>query len=264
MASYQIAIPSYRRANEIRKTLSTIARYGLDNNNVHIFVIPEEFDAYWEEWGSNYQPCPKILRGVRGLAAQRRFICDHFPLGTRILFLDDDIDDFLQLDESGSVQETIERLFDLLESSNLSLGGFYPVSNKFFMKPRVIKGSAYVVGAAFCLINKRQLSAPIDEKEDYYNSCDAIRREGAILRCEYIGIRTNYMRNKGGLQELRTDDSVKYGAFEIYYQFMDLLNAPKIKGAKKYWDVSFKRSPKTIVYQYQVAEVPNDPMESHN
>ena len=91
--SYRIAIPSYKRAETLRqKTLRALAIFAFPPNMIDVFVIPEEKEHYdnvllEESYGN-------LIEGVPTLAGQRVFIQSYYPVGQKILMLDDDITNF--------------------------------------------------------------------------------------------------------------------------------------------------------------------------
>jgi hypothetical protein len=90
---YQIAIPSYKRAETIKKkTLKVLESYNIDPNRVTIFVANgEELEAYTNSLlGTRYQ---KLVVGVPTIGAQRNFIERYYPEGTRLMMFDDDVDE---------------------------------------------------------------------------------------------------------------------------------------------------------------------------
>ena len=85
--NYVVAIPSYKRWEEItKKTLPTLKRGKVDKNKIHVFVANKtEEKLYREKLDPNTYG--KIVVGRKGLVQQRRFISQYFPEGTRLIYL---------------------------------------------------------------------------------------------------------------------------------------------------------------------------------
>ena len=97
---YIIAIPSYKRAETLRdKTLATLKEHGIPANRIHVFVAtPEEKERYGAtlEAGTYGQ----LIVAIPGMAAVRNFITGYYPVGQRIVNIDDDNKGFLEFSET--------------------------------------------------------------------------------------------------------------------------------------------------------------------
>jgi len=245
--SFRIAIPSYRRGIMLPLyTLKTLERHGFPKDLIDIFVIQDEYQNYKQHLEIN--PYYKnLIVGVPGLAAQRQFIKDYYPLDKEIFFCDDDLNNFKLFPNSLSLPQIVSYMFLLMKAEGIHLGGFYPTNSLLFMNNRIIKGSVYIVGAAYLQINTKETDTIEDEKEDVQRSCYWIKKDSAVLRCESVGISTKYLKNPGGLQMTRTSQSIQEGAERVYQMYPDLLYAPAEKKKGKpdaYWDCKFLKAPK--------------------
>ena len=247
---YRIAIPSYKRASSIcQKTIRLLKDWGFPPEQIDIFVVEEEVESYklYLEADKYYN---SLIVGVRGLAEQRFFIQNYYPADTNILFADDDLERFKVLPSVTNLPQTCSKMFELTRSQGCHLWGIYPIANTLFQKERVVKGAVYCVGAFFGYINERQLQPPTSEKEDIFNTCYYVKKDGAVLRLESVGVQTRYFKNTGGLQTERTKESIRLAAEAVFLAYTDLLNPPvlKKKGKKdEYWDCKFKKSSKQII-----------------
>lgn len=244
--SYRIAIPSYKRAETLRqKTLRTLAVFCFPPEMIDVFVIPEEKEWYGqvllEEFYGN------LIEGVRTLAGQRTFIQSYYPVGQKILMLDDDITNF-KMTIHFPLPRQFEWLFQKLEQENCNLFGIYPASNLFFMKDKLQKGLHYCIGSCFGIINKKDLSAPMDEKEDYYMTLERFQKDGAILR--YCGISpvTTYWKGSGGMNATRTNETELEGANLMKQLYPELVNSVyRKKGGR--WDLKLVRQPAQLLHE---------------
>lgn len=89
--TYIIAIPTYQRTEDItKKTLSVLKKYKIPKKKIYIFVANQtEKESYTKVLKNNYQ----IIIGKLGLGNQRNFIRNYFPEKTKIVSMDDDIEE---------------------------------------------------------------------------------------------------------------------------------------------------------------------------
>jgi hypothetical protein len=244
--SYRIAIPSYKRAETLRqKTLRTLAVFAFPPDIIDVFVIPEEKEFY--ENVLLEHSYDNLIEGVPTLAGQRAFIQSYYPLGQKILMLDDDITSF-KICVNFPLPRQFEWLFEKLEQENCNLFGIYPASNLFFMKDKLQKGLHYCIGSCFGIINKKDLSAPMDEKEDYYMTLERFQKDGAILR--YCGISpvTTYWKGAGGMNATRTNETELAGANLMKHLYPELVNSVYRKKAGR-WDLKLVRQPAQSLHE---------------
>lgn len=248
--NYRIAIPSKGRAYSLfQLTIKTLREAGFPKDIIDIFVVPDELEKYklYSEADPHYD---KIIPGVSGLSNQRELIKNFYAEDQNIFFVDDDINNFKILPNLKPLPQIIDEMFLITKAEGCHIFALYPVANLFFQKPRILKGKIIAVGAAYGFINNREQDTYEDEKEDVQRSCYWIEKDGAILRLEAVGIQTRYFKGTGGLQAVRTADSIKEASERVHQQYPLLLDSPVLKKAGKkgqYWDVKFTRAPKTII-----------------
>jgi hypothetical protein len=200
--SYVIAIPSYKRSQELpKKTLATLQRYNVPLDKIYIFSVEEEIDLYKET-------CPgyTLICGHLGLINQRMFIESYFPLDTNILFLDDDVSDIFTLSPENTripILDFNQFVFDGFERMSeigATLWSIYPVDNTMFMSKSksVSDGLSYCVGAFYGQKNTRDILLTNDAVEDRERTILRYLRDGKVLRFNHVGMKTKYFA-KGGL-----------------------------------------------------------------
>jgi hypothetical protein len=203
MPDYVIAIPSYKRSQELpKKTLATLERYNVPIDKIYVFVVPEEIDLYKET-------CPgyQIVSGVLGLVNQRTFIENYFPLNSNILFMDDDISDIFTLSPTNTrisisdFEQFVSDGFRRMEEIGATIWSIYPVNNTMFMsksKSETI-GLTYCVGAFYGQKNTRDIHLTTgDGVEDRERTILRFLRDGRVLRLNHFGLKTKYFA-AGGL-----------------------------------------------------------------
>lgn len=210
MKNFVIAIPSYKRAELLKKnTLNMLISSHISPSLIYIFV------ANREEYNDYVNLIPKghykaIVIAKPGLANARNFISSYFKKGQYIVNLDDDIKSILQL--VGKVKETAKlrpinnlntfftEAFKVLEDTNSHLWGISPSGNPYFMNQSISVGLMYIVGACWGCINDPQIKITGSEKEDFERSILYFKKYGELVRFNNITIKTNYWTNPGGMQ----------------------------------------------------------------
>ena len=208
---YVVAIPSYNRPNEIiKKTLKTLADGGVEKERIFIFVANEEQAVLYKPTGY------KIIIGVIGIAKQRVFISNYFPIGQYIISLDDDVEELQTLQESKLVKLTDLHTFftssyETLMRENLFIWGIYPVRNAFFMKSGVMTRSLkFLLGVCYGYINRnlKELYPTAEGKEDIEQSILYYKRDGGVIRFNHVAVKTKF-NAVGGLGKDRYEMNEK-------------------------------------------------------
>lgn len=230
---YRVAIPSYRRPAGVRdKTLAVLSKHNVDPERVTVFVANEqEYDDYKRELANT--PYKNIVIGEIGLQAQRRIIQKHYPVGTKLVCFDDDIQEVLRKVDDKTVvpvenleQQVFFRGFEECEKNNAYLFGIYAVNNPMFMKNRVSVGLYFCVGCLWGVINRHDddLKITIDEKEDYQRTLQHYVKDGAVVRLDDITIKTKYYAEPGGMQgtDARKEENITKNAKWLEEQYPEL------------------------------------------
>jgi len=232
---YVIAIPSYKRYTKLKeKTLNMLHVEEYDPSMITIFVANEEEKALYEKElvPNTYK---EIVVGRLGLANQRNFIYDYFPLCQRILMIDDDIGTLIWLNPR-PMKEMVERMWKISEEEGATLWSIYPVSNKYFCVERVVVGQVFCVGCFHGIVNTRDyLPENMSASEDRWYTCRRIRADGKTLRYEGCCPKSVYFA-KGGLWDYRHTGTNQYDdTVRVTELFPDIC---KLKQHKKngMWD----------------------------
>lgn len=224
---WRVAIPSYARAKTIaRKTLPLLASRGIPPERVDVFVANEsEMRIYSEtlERGTY----SRIIVAQKGMGAVRRFIQDYYEAGTKLVCLDDDLDDLYKIDAKGAKAriEDLGRLFDyafcLCSAVKSGYWGIYAVDNAYFMRRKIALGLRYLEGSAWgCVVNHdRATYVTLDDKEDFERSVRAYLKYGTVVRMDFVGMTTNFYTEPGGMQVERTERRISESARRMLQMF---------------------------------------------
>jgi len=157
LVNYEIAIPSFKRPETIKKkTLRVLEGHGIDPSKITIFVAnEEELKSYQSSLGDKY----KLVVGVPTIGAQRNFIERYYPEGTYLMMFDDDVDEVqkkISEQKLGPIdnleEEIIFRGFSECEKAGAKTFGIYAASNAYFMKDRVYTKLCYIIASMFGVI----------------------------------------------------------------------------------------------------------------
>ena len=222
---YKIAIPSYKRPETIKnKTLKLLSNYSIDNNLITIFVADkEEEKIYKDSLGENY----KIVVGVPTIGKQRNFIEKYYSEGTKLMMFDDDLDGIFKKNKNKLKEvenlnnEFINKGFELCEKHKINIFGLYAAANPFFMKNRIYTKICYIPGGVFGIVVNHDpfLERVTNHREDYEYSIRQYIKNKALIRFDYLTIKSKFFREAGGLQEIRTNKYIFNSIYQIYSMF---------------------------------------------
>lgn len=217
MIDYKIAIPSYKRYETIKKkTLKVLESYNISPDKITIFVADDdEYLKYSESLRDT--PYKNIVKGVPTIGAQRNFIEKYYPEGTYLMMFDDDIEEVqVKISEQklGRVndleKEIFIRGFEECEKLGAKTFGIYAAANAYFMKDRVYDKLCYIIASMFGVIVEHDdfLSRVTNHGEDYEYSIRQYIKNGVVCRLDNYTVKSNYYKEDGGLQTIRTKEYV--------------------------------------------------------
>lgn len=232
MIDYQIAVPSYKRSKTIQdKTFKVFEEHSIPPERVTVFVADQdEYDVY-EEALRGHKYGNRIVVGVPTIGAQRNFIEKYYPEGTYLMMFDDDIEQVQRRQDEKTLvpiddlySEIIERGFMECERVGAKTFGIYAAANAYFMKDRVYTKLCYIIASMFGVIcdPDPELNRVTNHGEDYEYSMRQYRKHGVLCRLDNYTVKSNYYKEEGGLQEIRTKDYVRESIEKIEKLFPDL------------------------------------------
>ena len=221
---FVVAIPTYKRYQILlENTLQVLKDHDILVNNIYIFVANKkehkEYSKYLPKIYHN-----NIIIGKIGLKNQRNFITNYFPENTKILQMDDDVKGIFEIinkENPNNYKKVnqyrkhnklipiknlnlfITNAFIHCQKNGIYLWGIYPVANPYFMHFTKSENLKFIVGPMFGIINRHDydLTLTIDEKENTERTLKYYVKDGKLLRYNNVTIKTNYYKNKGGMQE---------------------------------------------------------------
>jgi len=212
---FQIAIPTYRRYDIVRRrTLAFLQLNGIPASRITLFVASEEEHSIYSLC-INEPYRPKLVIGHLGIHNQRVFMEAHYPPGTPVLFLDDDICRIKSPFTSLSFEEQVGTSFTLAAAEGCRLWGIHPNDHGLSLKDEAIVGLRFCIGSCYGLVVGQENSYPRQLTEDYDRTVQCWRRDGKILRFNGLGPTTYYAATPGGLSAARSHErmALEFGEF---------------------------------------------------
>jgi hypothetical protein len=198
MGDYVVAVRTYKRPLLFRdRTLAMLTKQGL-LDRLHVFV-GSDLAEYEAACGPlRYHVAPP--GGHNAISA----ICDYFPYGQRIVFLDDDLETFFRYDrETDTFLD--HGLSDLLERgfANGSIFGFGYLTNKMWLRKQKEFRPCYslVSGSSFGAVNEPELiKTATAHDDDVVRSVQYFKAGRTPYTFPGAGFKTRHGKNPGGLQ----------------------------------------------------------------
>jgi len=209
-----IAIPTFQRADTFRKKTYTkiIQKYKLEKY-ITLFITGDT-SAYKE-----VSPELKMVKSPKGLNNTLNFISDYYPLGAKIVIMDDDITRITKLSGDKLVPindaySLFNKTFGIMKNVGASLGGYYHMSNSGFMKTSsspITTDLRFIVGTLYCYINRR-IKYSMGGKSDAAFTIENYKRDGKVVRLNHYAISYDFNANTESAEDTNKFIS-KYSKF---------------------------------------------------
>ena len=223
--NFEIAIPSYNRANIIgKKTLKLLLDFEVPINKILIFVRDKEQQKeYQKELGKCFR---FHLTGQTGIDSTRNYLRQYYHESEfdGVFFIDDDITDFTELGNPISIpfMDLITYFFEETKKRGARLWAVNALNNTFYMRDKITTTLRYCIGAFQGLIIDREkpiIFCDVGHFEDFQFSIEHFLEDGAVVRFDKYGITTKYFELQGGIcgqlggmkeRQKEMDENAKY------------------------------------------------------
>ena len=198
--TYKIVIPSYNRVSQLQgRTLNLLLKHNIPQSRIYIFVHPDSYDDYKNIIGTKYQDI-NIIESKYGIRPSRNYINNYFNNGDKIVEIDDDVENLINL----NLDKPLENLHEFIEESFSMCGnglwGVSALTNKFFSSMKDKFGLQSIV-ATFCgYVLDKSVKLTLDVMEDHERAIKYYLKDKPIFKRGWVGIKTKYWTNKGGIQ----------------------------------------------------------------
>jgi hypothetical protein len=187
---------------------------------ITIFVASEEeYEKYLRYVPSDYYGT--LVLGVVGLKEQRNFITNYYHEGQILCCMDDDVDKIL-CRSMGTFQALLEKARIDLVTEDSGLWGILPKDDTRSFQDKTTTHLAHILGSFYVCRNDKSILCTITEKEDYERSILYFLKYKRILRFKGAGVRTQYAKTLGGLQQGGRVARMELGADYLSKKYPDL------------------------------------------
>ena len=226
---FVVAIPSYERYKIISKRVLLFLQEGqVDKRRIFIFVSDaSQAELYASHVSSELYG--EIVIGIKGIAQQRNFIRNYFPVGQFVVSLDDDITRLKRLvngklQRVNNLDDFFTQAFKVLEQTGLYIWGIFSTNSTLHMKGQkeeISTALKFLSGGCHGYIARRDkcLDLNTDQKDDYEQSLRYWKLDGGIVRFNHVCANESAPR-KGGLGKDRLQMN-KDGSAYVKSQFPD-------------------------------------------
>jgi len=268
---WKIAILSHKRPQAIRsKTLATLSRHNIPTECITIFVAPEQIDDY-KKTCSGYTIVPTAV----GKCKNRAAALNYYPIGQKIIFMDDDVEEFYSICAQDGCQncwkfgkeargtaayqkqmtcaalsDFFNDAFNVAEKEGVEFWGIYPVYNGYFASHTITTCLSYCIGRCYGQViteaAKAINDAVVDDiHDDYQTSLRFFLKDGKILRFNYIFTKSPVASGKGGIVDSRTTantEEVSKRLAALWPQHIRVKTAKEKGQMKGFWDIKLRRT----------------------
>jgi hypothetical protein len=259
---YVIAVRTYARSHMFpNMTYKTLERSGL-TGRLYIFVANADEKRLYESALAG-KPYKAIVIGALGGANATRAITEYFPQGKRIVFMDDDLEQFFEFQgdkhEPAPFVKDSDRLgryltdgFETIDKFGLGSFTFSFYQNRFWLQDKPFKQFRpfTLAGNFFGVRNDRKMiPTKHSHSDDLVRSCRYLDRYGGVLVYWWAGFKTNTFKNPGGLSKERQDPRTGMMRQKSYFDdynsndFVKAYSRAPAQGADGSWFMKLKTLP---------------------
>lgn len=204
-APFFLAIPSHRRAAVLEaQTLAFLRGQNLRPEQIHVFLSDKsDAKAYA---GLLDRGERAIVTGCKNLRDKFNFIHNYFPIGSRVVVMEDDVaplekgDGVNQKRPVEDLPALVARGFEAVADGGI--WGVAPHANVFYMSGKVTRTLKLVVAHLFGFVSThhKDLEVVALAKTDYERTLRYYLRYGETVRLDWVGVKTKSYTAAGGLQ----------------------------------------------------------------
>lgn len=248
-AKYHVAIPTYQRPQQLmEQTMATLRGKRVPMDQVHVFL--HQHDPCLDDYLLMLDLVPGVnvvVTQAQGIGEQRTAITEHFPAGTNIVCMDDDIQGVMSATgrkwadvfQVPDLDLLFTAMFDELHKQGLYVWGLNPVDNPWFLTPgRVSAGLKLVMFTMFGFINRP--GHPVHQgtvryKDEQELSLRAWWYDGGVLRNDGVAVKTKFYAPGGCQAAGRSWEDVDESVQSLLVQWPGLIQRSKKRKDKSPW-----------------------------
>lgn len=225
---YIICIPSYRRPQIIKDmTLKLLNDNGIRPDLITIFLKDDiDLQKYREILNTDGKDIYNfIIADCDGIGLTRTFIRNYYPVGQKVIMIDDDIKDICSSRELFNIKDFFNEMFNTMKKENVKFSGCCPYANEYYMKLGYSTNLKYTGGHLIAeIIRENPIEVKEKHFEDYVANIEYFKRDKKLLRFNDVYVKTKYYNPNGGIVstygslDKRKDDAHKL-AYELSQKY---------------------------------------------
>jgi hypothetical protein len=169
---------------------------------VTVFVRDFELGRYQEAFGLAGAEAPFVIVAEPGIRHARNVVTRHYPHGTRVVAIDDDIQKIFYLNGENKLEEVhnlAEFLADAWDMAGCRLWGVNPTGNPFYMRHKTRHGLVFAIGNMHgYTVDHTMPELQCEVKEDYERTLLYWLADGAVCRFDWVTNNNRYAKLEGG------------------------------------------------------------------
>jgi len=206
----KFVIPSYQRPSQLKeKTLTYLELQGVDKKDIFVFVRKD--DSKLNEY-QNIEGINLVTTDIKGIGRTHNYITEYFEENEFLVEIDDDLVNLIDNHkESVNLQETIQKMKDIMTEENISYGGIYQCDNSMFMSgcKEYTYDLRYMLGLFRLRFIRKEIILETNYAEDFENCLLHYLRDGKILKANHIAGKTKNYAEGGCCGDGRNLDTEK-------------------------------------------------------
>ena len=143
------------------------------------------------------------------------------------MMFDDDIDAVMRkktaklIEVNDLEKDVIYKGFECCAKTKAKTFGIYAAGNPYFMKNRIYTKLCYIIASMFGVVVEHDpfLERVTNHGEDYEYSIRQYIKNKMLIRLDYLTVKSNYYKEAGGLQTIRTPEYVYNSIYQIQSMF---------------------------------------------
>lgn len=223
---YRIAIPSYQRPRMLTdRTLTALHNGDVDPARIAVFV--HAHDEHLADYRRRLDGTgvELVVTDAVGINAQRARIIGHYPAGTPLVQVDDDLTEVVEAIDAKTLRPVddldgfFRGMFLQTAARDLWVWGLTASVNPFYMTPgRLTEGLRFLIFALWgCYTRPGHPvhTCTVPTKDDYEMSLRAWWWDGAVVRNDGAAARADIYKAPGGCQTTRRPEHAEQGAAKL-------------------------------------------------
>ena len=237
---FKIAIPSYNRCDKLKQyTLKYLQTHNIPKKDIFIFVRPDDPDIINYRCLGEYNV---VEYNVKGIGMTHNMITQHFKKDQYIVEIDDDLKELIDNHRRPilNLDNTVRRIINKMEDVGASYSGLYQCDNTMFMSqnPEYTTDLRYMLGLFRVRRICKDIKLETNYAEDFENCCAHYKRDGCILKCNWLAGKTKNYSPGGCDGDGRNFNTELYDKEKVKKLYPDYCTVFQRKNGR--WDLRLK------------------------